>query len=323
MNRLAHSCAAAALAAALLSCANDTTAPPAVNSAPSVVAGADTTVFVHTNLLLAATAHDAEGPVVDARWTVLRGADTLVTIDSLHAVLTAPQLPGETLLCIVRVTDDSGASTQDSLRVALLRLPHNIAPSVHAGSDTAIDVGSSYYLRATASDTDGHVVSSQWRVMLGSDALVTVDTLIATLTNRDIRAGDTLVCIVEVTDDSGATSEDTCRVALLSWLLSPNGGEVYRIGDSLRIQLRPVYENVGLKLSVNDGEFLLDVPGLTSSFYPAGRPSVAFAVPDSIYDRFSSGNVSVVSDRCRIRVFRYNSSSDYVESDTTFAILPH
>jgi hypothetical protein len=132
-----------------------------------------------------------------------------------------------------------------------------------------------------------------------------------------------LVCIVKVTDDSGASSEDTLRVALLSWLISPSGGEVYRVGDSLHIQLRPVAEDVGLKLSINDGEFLLDVPGLTSSFYPIGRPSVAFIIPDSIYDRFTNGNVSVVSDRCRIRVFRYSSSSDFVESDTTFAILPH
>jgi hypothetical protein len=109
-------------------------------------------------------------------------------------------------------------------------------------------------------------------------------------------------------------------------VLSPNGGETFRVGDSMRVQVTS---------GVLDSEAVLYLAvtrnGLTSSMILPGTPqgnvdprnhcSWSFLIPDSL--RLASGKkIPSVSDSVRIRIAKYNfeSISDY--SDGYFRITP-
>jgi len=135
-------------------------------------------------------------------------------------------------------------------------------------------------------------------------------------------AGDTLVCIASATDAGGAAGRDTMRVPLLSWILSPNGGESFTVGDTVTIVLRGTTETLGLWISAVDGEYLLPVPGMAEQIIPFLTPTVTFVMPESIYHSSSQSWVSLLAACCRVRAFRYQRSSEFVESEGCFSVLP-
>jgi len=108
----------------------------------------------------------------------------------------------------------------------------------------------------------------------------------------------------------------------VSWLMAPNGGERYFVGDSLHIDFFPVDVLVGLKLVVaRDGEdFLLNIPGTNGAVLPIATPRVSFVIPPSIYDLAYDGEVSTVSDSCRILVHRYTDYAENIKSAGFFSI---
>jgi hypothetical protein len=109
-------------------------------------------------------------------------------------------------------------------------------------------------------------------------------------------------------------------------VLSPNGGETFKVGDSLRVQVTSgaLDSEAVIYLAVTRN-------GLTSSMILPGTPqgnvdprnhcSWSFLIPDSL--RLISGKkIPSASDSVRVRIAKYNfeSISDY--SDGYFRITP-
>jgi hypothetical protein len=189
-----------------------------------------------------------------------------------------------------------------------------------AGNDTIVAPDSTIVLSGSASyHTDGVIERYEWMVK-GVDSFVlssTGDTTISAPAEFDLD----FTCVLRVTDAAGAVDVDT-MVAIVSWIRSPNSGEVFHTGDSLRVSLVPVNTLVEIRLLVErDGElYRLRPPGFSRGIVPQDEPEQAILLPDSIYDL--GGMVSVVSDSCRIQVLRYNMTEINVRSKGYFRIEP-
>ncbi len=81
----------------------------------------------------------------------------------------------------------------------------NIKPIVHAGEDKTITVNQTVTINGSASDSDGTIVSYEWKK--GTEVLGTTATLIYIPTEVGI---DTLT--LTVTDDDGATASDSIKI---------------------------------------------------------------------------------------------------------------
>lgn len=79
--------------------------------------------------------------------------------------------------------------------------------SVNAGADTTTSINSSIILTGTASDSDGMIVSYEWKK--GSEVLGTSASLSYTPT-----ASGTDTLTLTVTDDDGATASDSIDITI-------------------------------------------------------------------------------------------------------------
>jgi hypothetical protein len=109
-------------------------------------------------------------------------------------------------------------------------------------------------------------------------------------------------------------------------VVSPNGGESYKVGDSLKVRVTSGASDseavVYLALTRNGTLTTVILPGSPAgNIDPRSRCTLSFLVPDSI--RGASGKkVPLVSDSVRIRIAKYNfeTISDY--SDGYFKVIP-
>ena len=174
---------------------------------------------------------------------------------------------------------------------------------------------------STAPDND--IVSYEWlldtsQFASGAYAFVPVST------------GDTTVLspfdfgdysyVLRVTDGEGNTAVDTATVTV-SWFYSPQGGEVFQVGDSIRLYLFPVDEQLDVRLLIERGgdQLVIQPPGATNFFIGFLEPYHAYYIPDSVYDIV--GWVPLVSDSCKMQVTRYNTSVSCVTRGY-FSIIP-
>lgn len=193
-------------------------------------------------------------------------------------------------------------------------------PVAFAGADTMVPPDSAIDLIGSSStDPQGGELTYEWQI--GSDTATFVpvstgDTTIYAPANLQ----DDYRCVLRVTDDEGLSSTDTVSIAV-TWLRSPHGGEVFVVGDSLRVSLFPVYDLVDVRLVVRHGtdDFRLKPPGANEAFVPNNSPELAYFLPDSIYDL--GDMISTVSDSCKILVFRYNASEINCSSLGWFRIV--
>lgn len=202
---------------------------------------------------------------------------------------------------------DSGTAVADS-------------PVAVAGSDTTVAPDSIIALRGSDSyHPNGTIETFEWWIdgEGGFVAASSGDTNINAPSDFDTD----FMCILRVTDSDGRTDSDT-TIVIVSWIRSPNGGEVFQTGDSLRLSLVRVYDLVDVRLLVerNGDQYRLRPPGATSAFVPADNPEKVYHLPDSIYDL--GRMVAVASDSCRIEVFRYNETHVNVQSRDYFRIEP-
>lgn len=193
-------------------------------------------------------------------------------------------------------------------------------PVISSLSDTILLPDSLIMLRGQATDANGDALTYEWFVD-------SADTFVV------LRAQDTswkapstfdldLRCILRVTDATGLLSSDT-MVALVTWLRSPNGGEVFYVGDTLTIEMIPFYNTVSPRLVIElaNETILLALPGLSGIIVPMERPILKFAIPDSM-TATGFGRIGLVSDSCRIRIQRYSDQNYYIDSKDFFSIRP-
>ena len=188
---------------------------PAPNAVPTVNAGNDVTITLPLNTAdLTGTATDPDGNIVSYVWTKVSGpaAGTLINANTVSA--TAQGLEQGVYQFRLTVTDNEGASSSDTVNITVNPAP-NLSPTANAGNDIEIVLpNTTATLNGSGTDPDGTIVAYMWAKVSGPAG--------ATLTNNNA-ANTTITGLTEgvyeyrlmVTDNAGATANDTIRITVL------------------------------------------------------------------------------------------------------------
>ena len=200
-----------------------------INRPPIASAGHDKEIIVGNPILISGTGSDRDaGTVSGYAWK--RGATLLSTAKSFTYT---PSTVGDHVL-VLTVTDNEGASASDTMILHSLPIP-NVAPTANAGGNKSVYVNSGILINGTASDSDGTVVSYQWR----EGALVIANS--ATFTYTPTTIGNHVLTLY-ATDDDGAVDTDTMVVASLE---IPNVAPTANAGGNKKIIVNTAVTIVG------------------------------------------------------------------------------
>jgi len=190
------------------------------NLPPVVDAGQDISKPIGIDTLqLSAQATDPEGSNLSYQWEKVSGNELhLSNITSSNLIIETPQVGSYELK--ITVTDDQGAKATDQVVLNILDSV-NQAPTVNAGEDinTTIDEDA-IYLTAEASDTDGQIISYNWRKISGPESVRLWNPDRNKLTLVKFTAG-TYELEIQVEDDKGATATDQVTVTVTDTNLPP------------------------------------------------------------------------------------------------------
>ncbi len=291
------------------------------NEKPFAFAGIDTVVETGSMVvLLGSGSYDSDGAVESYEW-LFPDSSSFVPVSNGDTSLQVPQEPTDSLLYVLRVTDNAGAMALDTAVVTVAELKDgNFLPIVSVDAPRVVPPGSTFTLTLSARDPDGTAASHEWLFERMNEFISSSgeDTLVRAPRRVDLN----FTCVARVTDDAGGVGTDTVRV-IVSWLLSPNGGEVFYVGDSMHIHFAPIEDQIGVRLIIDteSDSYLLSIPGMNESFVPYSRPRISFVIPEAINDPIY-GSVSTVSETCRIQAYFYSDHSSTAESAGHFSIRP-
>lgn len=176
------------------------------NQAPTAEAGGNLTTETGKVVTVTGSGHDADGHIVSHYWNQVSGpAVTLDNPDQWATSFTAPGQAG-TVRLRLQVTDDDGVSDTDDVLVDVIE-PPNKAPTVWAGSDRNVDIGSSVSVTGNANDEDGEIVSWSWTRVAGSTVTLQDASTPTVRFTAPASEGYTRLR-VRVTDDDGASDVD-------------------------------------------------------------------------------------------------------------------
>jgi len=99
-------------------------------------------------------------------------------------------------------------------------------------------------------------------------------------------------------------------------IISPNGGEVYALGDTIWIQWETQLEilpQVNVEISFDSGDTFTKIMGINYAAEQWGN--LPYVLPDSAQGQ------SYLSEHCMVGVFSYFNRDDHDVSDNTFSIV--
>lgn len=263
---------------------------PATNAFPVAQAGRDTALPVQSVLALHGAASDAfGGTVVKREWSLGGGGFAERALDTTFVL---PAVRNPSYRCVLRVTDDDGNVTLDTMFVAVT----NDDPALTVQADTAVKAGATVTLTASATDAQGVA-----RYIWDFDADGTPDDTTATGSiARAFPATSALHrVVVRAQDPYDGESRDTIAVfaanAGLQWTARTSGttatltsvtwtgtqfvavgilGTVLTSPDGLTWTPRPLANTVNLNDVVWNGRTLLAIVNGSTS------PTMAYASTD-------------------------------------------
>ena len=187
----------------------------ASNQPPDADAGSDRTVQTNESIDINGSGNDTDGTIQSYQWK----EGDIVLASTASFTYTAPDTAGIHTLTLI-VTDDDNATDSDEMNVTVTA-PANQPPTADAGADQNVTEEETVTLDGSDSnDTDGAIVSYRWQE--GNTTLSNA----ATFTKSNFSVG-THILTLTVTDDDGATDEDTVVVTAQSTGSDTGGGCTY------------------------------------------------------------------------------------------------
>ena len=142
-------------------------AAPPPNRAPVASAGSDGRYDLSAGLVLldGSSSRDPDGDSLTFEWTQISGPTVSLrqaSDNSSEARFDSPRTE-QTLVFQLRVTDESGAASEDTVTLAFVNAP----PTAAAGSDQGVGRGQDVVLNGRGSDDAGGVLSYNWSQISG------------------------------------------------------------------------------------------------------------------------------------------------------------
>ena len=194
-----------------------------INKSPIAVAGPDQTITLPLNsaVLDGSTSSDPDSNIVSYKWTKISGPSSFNVANGTTVQAQITNLFQGTYLFELLVTDAGGLFSMDTVRVTVKSSSGNIPPEADAGPDQKRIIGTgNIKLDGSASkDVDGTIVSSLWTKIGGPvQGNIHVPPLPVTAFS-DFTEGIYVFRLL-VTDDQGATDDDTVKIEVVRNSLS-------------------------------------------------------------------------------------------------------
>lgn len=239
--------------------AHDTLQVALVGDPPQADAGRDFAVSIGDSVHLQGSGSDGFGSVAKWEWDI-GGQGAFATSPDGKVSFRAATEPSS-VACILRVTDDDGNQSLDTVRVLILE----DLPVADAGSPRSATINDRITLTGSGRDGLGRIVQLEWDVG-GTGAFEPrpdgmVEVRLPSVPRPDFPA------ILRVTDDDGKQALDTVRIAVLLdppvAVATADSGEYFE-EDSVRLQAHGSRDGLGTLVKV---EWKV---GDAAAFTPAG-----------------------------------------------------
>jgi alpha-tubulin suppressor-like RCC1 family protein len=182
-----------------------------------VDAGVNQAITLPTNnVTLTATASEVNGNIVSYKWTESSGPSVVAISTPAQAVTSVSGLVVGVYSFVISVTDNSGVTATNSVKVTVSAAVQSGSPIVDPGANQTINLPvSSVILNAIASETNGTIVSYQWTQLSGPSAASIGSPGQAQTTVTSLVQGVYTFQIL-VTDNSGVTATNVVKITVNS-----------------------------------------------------------------------------------------------------------
>jgi hypothetical protein len=262
----------------------------APNEVPTADAGMDQSVDEQTAVTLSGSGTHIDGNVVSYSWSQTRGESVaLFSADSPSTSFDTPTTATELILTFqLTVTDNLGAAAVDD--VDIIVVPVNILPTADAGDNQSIASPRTLSLVGAGSDPDGFISAYDWSQIAGQAVSINdVSSSTATFDSPVTAANDTLVFNLMVTDNEGATAEDTVSINIAG--SDPDGMEqrnqarVIFSGHSLTSAAVPTVRAIASEKGNDLIDIYQDIPGSPIRMRTRGSNPTN----DNVWDGYRNG----------------------------------
>ncbi|KAA9039313.1 T9SS type A sorting domain-containing protein [Ginsengibacter hankyongi] len=184
------------------------------NVSPVANAGSDQTITLPTDsVTLSGSGTDTDGTIVGYTWTQISGPSSYNILNATSSSTSVTGLVQGVYQFQLEVTDNSGATGTDIVRV-IVNAPPNISPVANAGADQTIKLPvNSVTLSGSGTDSDGTVVSYEWTEISGPSSYNIVNATSAATDITGLVKG-IYKFQLKVTDNDGATGTDIVKITV-------------------------------------------------------------------------------------------------------------
>ncbi len=188
------------------------TVNPAPNQLPTANAGLDKTITLPTNsVTLLGTGTDPDGNISAYSWTKISGPASGSVTNAGNALTSASGLVEGVYQFELKVTDNSGATDRDTMKVTVNPAP-NQAPTANAGNNQTITLPTNTVtLTGSGTDADGTISAYSWTKISGPSGGSISNTSSASTSVTGLVQG-VYQFELKVTDNDGATDTDIMQV---------------------------------------------------------------------------------------------------------------
>jgi len=188
------------------------------NVLPTVSAGQDSSFMENLNATLLGSVSDSDGTIVSVLWEQTAGTTvSLNDADKVEASFTAPEVDlDEVLIFTLTATDDTGATSLDTINVTVIDVPIvNELPVIDIEDDKTIPENTATTIQATATDNDGSIVSVVWQQTTGTAVTLTnANSATASFITPEVTSDEVLAFTFTATDDSGDSTTNNLSVTV-------------------------------------------------------------------------------------------------------------
>lgn len=209
------------------------------NKGPVANAGPDqniTIIETATVILNGSASTDEDGTIVSFSWTQQSGPSAVINTPNQVQTTVQFQNPGQYVFAL-KVTDDKGASAQDTVTI-IVNPPANNPPVANAGPDQDIDFNPSTPVTAIlngsgSTDGDGTIVGFSWSQQSGPSAVINTPNQVQSTVM--FQNPGQYVFVLKVTDDRGADAEDSVAITVVA---PQNNPPVAEAGENQSVFVR-------------------------------------------------------------------------------------